>query len=69
MSRTSSSENLQKNIFLNTIGNLVYYFCQWLMTILVVHLASYSQAGYLSLAMNTSTSFGLMRYPMTPSTL
>ena len=60
MGRTSSSENLQKNIFLNTLGNLVYYFCQWLMTILVVHLASYSQAGYLSLAMNTSTSFAVI---------
>lgn len=41
----------------NTAGNLVYSICQWIITILAVKLDSYGAAGYLSLAMSTSSTF------------
>jgi O-antigen/teichoic acid export membrane protein len=41
----------------NTAGNLVYCVCQWVITILAVKLDSYGAAGYLSLAMSTSSTF------------
>lgn len=48
---------MKKNVMWNTIGSIFYCFCQWLITIIVVHLSSYEDAGYLSLAMTTSSSF------------
>lgn len=49
---------MKKNIALNTIGNLIYNVCQWLLTIIVVRLSSdYQNAGYLGLAMTTGSSF------------
>lgn len=41
----------------NTAGNLVYCICQWVITILAVKLDSFDAAGYLSLAMSTSSTF------------
>jgi O-antigen/teichoic acid export membrane protein len=41
----------------NTAGNLVYCICQWVITILAVKLDSFGAAGYLSLAMSTSSTF------------
>lgn len=52
-----SEQNIKRDMLWNTIGNIVYYFCQWVITVLVVHLASFEAAGYLSLAMTTSSSF------------
>lgn len=49
--------NIKRNVAWNTVGNVIYCICQWAITILVVRLASYEQAGYLSLAMTTSSSF------------
>lgn len=48
---------MSKNILWNTIGSVFYSACQWIITIIVVHVASYEMAGYLSLAMTTSSSF------------
>lgn len=48
---------MSKNILWNTIGSVFYSACQWVITIIVVHVASYEMAGYLSLAMTTSSSF------------
>lgn len=48
---------MKKNVMWNTVGSIFYCFCQWLITIVVVHIASYADAGYLSLAMTTSSSF------------
>lgn len=50
-------KNIKVNIFWNTFGSIFYSFCQWLITIIVVKLATYETAGYLSLAMTTSSSF------------
>ena len=41
----------------NTFGNIIYCICQWIITILVVRFASYEEAGYLGLAMTTTSTF------------
>jgi O-antigen/teichoic acid export membrane protein len=49
---------MKRNILLNTIGNLIYNLCQWLLTILVVRLSTnYENAGYLGLAMTTGSTY------------
>ena len=48
---------MKKNLMWNTCGSIFYSLCQWIMTIIVVHIASYQTAGVLSLAMTTSSSF------------
>ena len=49
---------MAKNVFWNTFGTIFYCACQWLMTIVVVRFSdNYEAAGYLSLAMTTSSSF------------
>ena len=48
---------MKKNVMWNTFGSVFYSMCQWVITILVVHLVSYEAAGSLSLAMTTSSSF------------
>lgn len=53
----NKSTSLAKDMMWNTVGNLVYCICQWVITILTVRLCSYSMAGYLSLAMSTSSTF------------
>ena len=49
--------NIKKNIAWNTFGSVWYSACQWVITVIVYHIASYEAAGYLSLAMTTSSSF------------
>lgn len=46
-----------QNTLYNSLGSIVYLVCQWLITILVVHLGSYEDAGDLSLAMSISNVF------------
>lgn len=47
------------NIFYNTFGTFAYYGCQWLTTILIVHLSGYTDAGNYSLAMTFTAAFGI----------
>ena len=49
--------NMRKNILWNAIGNLVYMFCQWLITVLVTRLGTFEEAGILSIAMSVSAIF------------
>lgn len=49
--------DMKKNILWNTIGSIFYSGCQWLISIVVVWMMSYETAGYLGLAMTTSSSF------------
>lgn len=46
-----------RNVLWNTVGSIFYYICQWITTVLVVRLGSYSLSGVYSLAMTTSSSF------------
>ncbi len=48
---------MRKNVIWNTVGSIFYCACQWLITIIVVRVSTYEDAGYLSLAMTTSSSF------------
>ena len=48
---------MKKNIFWNTFGSIFYSACQWLITVIVYHVADLSAAGALSLAMTSSSSF------------
>lgn len=58
----TSKQNMAKDMLWNTIGNLVYFFCQWIMTVVVVRLASYEEAGYFALAMSTSATFSAIAF-------
>lgn len=49
--------SLKKNMMWNSLGSMVYLFCQWLTSVFVVRLAGFTQAGYLSLAMTLSNPF------------
>ena len=49
--------NMKKNLAWNTFGSIFYSLCQWVITIIVVYVADYGVAGYLSLAMTMSSSF------------
>ena len=49
--------NMKKNLAWNTLGSIFYSGCQWLITIIVVYVATYETAGFLSLAMTMSSSF------------
>lgn len=51
------NKNIKSNILWNTFGNIYYCICLWLITIIVVRVGSYEAAGYLSLAMTTSSAF------------
>ena len=53
-------ENIRKNVAWNTIGTMVYCAALWVITVIVVHLADYEAAGYLSLAMTTSSTFSVI---------
>jgi len=53
----TTNTNMKKNIIWNTFGSIFYSACQWLITVIVVRIATYESAGYLSLAMTTSSSF------------
>lgn len=47
-----------KNVLWNTIGTIFYFFCQWVLTVIVLYLTtSYVIAGYLALAMTLSSSY------------
>lgn len=60
--------NLKANMLWNAAGNLVYLGLQWLITVLVVRINGYTDAGILSLAMSISAifqnvaSFGVRNY-------
>jgi O-antigen/teichoic acid export membrane protein len=49
-----------QNTLFNSLGSLIYLGCQWLITILVVHLDSYQGAGTLSLAMSVTNLFSTL---------
>ena len=46
--------SLKQNMIYNTIGSAIYLGLQWLITILVVRISGYEDAGILSLAMSIS---------------
>lgn len=55
-------QKIARDMMWNTVGNLFYCLCQWIMTILIVRLTTYKEAGYLSLAMSTSSMFSAISH-------
>lgn len=49
--------SIRQNFFYNSAGSLFYLACQWLITVLVVKLSSYENAGDLSLAVSITNVF------------
>ena len=47
----------KKQALFNTVGNVVYLGCMWLLTVLVVRISGYDDAGVLSLAMSVGNIF------------
>ena len=47
----------KKQAFFNTVGNVVYLGCMWLLTVLVVRVSGYEDAGVLSLTMTEGNIF------------
>lgn len=58
MSKTSVKKvrTVQQNMLFNTIGSLIYYVCQWLMSVIIVRLSGFGDAGLLSLAMSATAA-------------
>lgn len=52
----SQPNQLRKNVLYNTIGNLVFFACQYLTNLLVVWLGGYEDAGLLSTAMTIASA-------------
>lgn len=55
-------ETIRKNMLWNILGSVSFIGAQWLMTILIVHLAGYSEAGYLSLGLSLTNIFTNIAY-------
>lgn len=53
-------KSLQQNIIYNTVGSLVYYISQWVMTVLIVRMSGFNNAGILSLAMSVTAAPGII---------
>lgn len=53
---SQGKKSIQQNMIFNTIGSLIYYVCQWLMTILIVRLSGYEDAGMLSVAISVTAA-------------
>lgn len=46
-----------RNVLYNTAGTFFYFFCQWLITVLVVRISGYHDAGILSLIISITNLF------------
>ncbi|GMO45802.1 MAG: hypothetical protein Ta2G_00770 [Termitinemataceae bacterium] len=50
-------QEIKKAFFWNSFGIIIFLFCQWLSTVLVVRLSGYEDAGNFALAMTVSNVF------------
>lgn len=67
MNNINDNVSIKKNVLLNTVGMCVYFACQWLISIMVVRLSDFSNAGMYSLALSyTNVFFMLSSYSVKP---
>ena len=52
-------KNVQ-NSFKNLLGSVVYYFCQWITLIIIIHIAGYTVSGEYSLVISFTNLFALI---------
>lgn len=57
-----TQETIRRNMLWNIIGSTAFIGAQWMMTILIVRLAGYSEAGYLSLGLSLTNIFTNIAY-------
>ncbi len=57
-----SPEAIRKNMIWNVVGSTGFIGAQWMMTILIVRLAGYTEAGYLSLGLSLTNLFTNIAY-------
>ena len=51
---------IKKGIVYNSVGSMIYLFCQWLITFIVVWLSGYGTAGLLALSMSVTNTFSVI---------
>lgn len=51
------TKNLATGMIWNSVGTSIYYLCQWLLTVAVVRISGYENAGILALAMASTNIF------------
>lgn len=51
-----NEKSVQQNMLFNTVGSLIYYVCQWLMTVVIVRISGYEDSGLLSIAMSITAA-------------
>lgn len=49
--------SVKKNFYYNSIGTIIYWFCQWALSVVVVRIAGFTVGGEFSTALNFSTIF------------
>ncbi|MDD7149004.1 MAG: hypothetical protein PUH86_11865, partial [Lachnospiraceae bacterium] len=59
---TPSADAIRRNMLWNVVGSVGFIGAQWVMTILIVHLAGYTEAGYLSLGLSLTNVFTNIAY-------
>lgn len=52
----NTGASIKKNMLFNTVGSLIYYACQWFMSVVIVRISGYEDAGILSIAMSITAS-------------
>lgn len=52
-----SNLKIKDSIIYNTIGTFFYFFCQWLITVLIIKLGGYSNGGILSITISMTNIF------------
>lgn len=57
-----SAQTVRKNMLWNVAGSFGFIGAQWMMTILIVHLGGYTEAGYLSLGLSLTNVFTNIAY-------
>lgn len=61
-SMEASAKTIRNNMIWNVGGSVAFIGAQWLMTILIVHLADYEEAGVLSLGLSLTNVFTNIAY-------
>ncbi|MCI6630823.1 MAG: hypothetical protein MSH20_08490, partial [Lachnospiraceae bacterium] len=59
---TPTPDAIRRNMLWNVIGSVGFIGAQWVMTILIVHLAGSTEAGYLSLGLSLTNVFTNIAY-------
>lgn len=52
-----SQKTMKSNMLWNVVGASFFCACQWIMSILIVHISGYDEAGYLSLGLSLTNTF------------